>query len=211
MNNNSKNSSLKFSIDNIINGNIGHNEDQDIKQPPSSHNSSPISWPSLSSYGLNDDMQPNCIDFLNYCQYFQQLCDYKEREKTTIIGSSLHHNHHHQHRDNCEANRSSSLDTIRRFRKPSIERKPRQAYNTKQLERLENEFQNDKYLSVSKRMELSIALNLTEVQIKTWFQNRRTKWKKQMNIYETNNNSAAIIGGKHTNDSIAHSLRHCLI
>lgn len=41
-------------------------------------------------------------------------------------------------------------------------------------------FQVDKYLSVSKRMELSKALNLTEVQIKTWFQNRRTKWKKQM-------------------------------
>lgn len=68
----------------------------------------------------------------------------------------------------------------RRSRKPGLDRKPRQAYSAKQLERLETEFKVDKYLSVSKRMELSKALNLTEVQIKTWFQNRRTKWKKQL-------------------------------
>ncbi|XP_043479362.1 homeobox protein ceh-19-like [Leptopilina heterotoma] len=68
----------------------------------------------------------------------------------------------------------------RRSRKPGIDRKPRQAYSAKQLERLEAEFKVDKYLSVSKRMELSKCLNLTEVQIKTWFQNRRTKWKKQL-------------------------------
>ncbi|XP_022090705.1 homeobox protein engrailed-2-like [Acanthaster planci] len=68
----------------------------------------------------------------------------------------------------------------RRPRKPGVDRKPRQAYSSKQLERLEDEFKADKYLSVSKRLELSMALNLTETQIKTWFQNRRTKWKKQM-------------------------------
>ncbi|KAL3201941.1 hypothetical protein MRX96_012211 [Rhipicephalus microplus] len=48
----------------------------------------------------------------------------------------------------------------RRPRKPGVERKPRQAYSAKQLERLEAEFKVDKYLSVSKRMELSATLNL---------------------------------------------------
>ncbi|XP_041970717.1 homeobox protein ceh-19-like [Aricia agestis] len=71
-------------------------------------------------------------------------------------------------------------DKNRRPRRAGPERKPRQAYSAKQLERLEAEFKLDKYLSVSKRMELSKALGLTEVQIKTWFQNRRTKWKKQL-------------------------------
>ena len=61
-----------------------------------------------------------------------------------------------------------------------MDRKPRQAYSAKQLDQLEAEFKADKYLSVSKRLELSKTLHLTEVQIKTWFQNRRTKWKKQM-------------------------------
>ncbi|XP_026477733.1 homeobox protein ceh-19-like [Ctenocephalides felis] len=69
---------------------------------------------------------------------------------------------------------------IIRSRKSGVDRKPRQAYSAKQLERLEGEFKLDKYLSVSKRMELSRSLDLTEVQIKTWFQNRRTKWKKQL-------------------------------
>lgn len=68
----------------------------------------------------------------------------------------------------------------KRSRKPGVDRKPRQAYSAKQLEKLESEFKHDKYLSVNKRMELSKGLNLTEIQIKTWFQNRRTKWKKQL-------------------------------
>ncbi|TDG46181.1 hypothetical protein AWZ03_007389 [Drosophila navojoa] len=68
----------------------------------------------------------------------------------------------------------------KRLRKQGIDRKPRQAYSAKQLDRLESEFKADKYLSVTKRMELSKSLGLTEVQIKTWFQNRRTKWKKQL-------------------------------
>jgi Homeodomain len=67
-----------------------------------------------------------------------------------------------------------------RLKKTGIDRKPRQAYSQIQLEKLENEFKKDKYLSVSKRLELSKCLHLTEVQIKTWFQNRRTKWKKQL-------------------------------
>ncbi|KRF80925.1 uncharacterized protein Dvir_GJ26136 [Drosophila virilis] len=68
----------------------------------------------------------------------------------------------------------------KRLRKQGIDRKPRQAYSARQLDRLEREFKVDKYLSVTKRVELSKTLSLTEVQIKTWFQNRRTKWKKQL-------------------------------
>uniref|UniRef100_A0A1I7YGY6 Homeobox domain-containing protein n=1 Tax=Steinernema glaseri TaxID=37863 RepID=A0A1I7YGY6_9BILA len=68
----------------------------------------------------------------------------------------------------------------RRSRKAVCDRKPRQAYSSSQLDMLEQEFKQDKYLSVNKRIHLSKALNLTETQIKTWFQNRRTKWKKQI-------------------------------
>lgn len=44
---------------------------------------------------------------------------------------------------------------------------------------METEFERGKYLSVAKRTALAKSLHLTETQIKIWFQNRRTKWKRK--------------------------------
>lgn len=61
----------------------------------------------------------------------------------------------------------------------SSKKRPRTAFTPGQIKKLETEFQRNKYLSVGKRMELSKTLKLTETQIKIWFQNRRTKWKRE--------------------------------
>ena len=58
-------------------------------------------------------------------------------------------------------------------------RKLRTVFTEKQLEGLENKFSEKKYLSVPDRMELAGRLELSETQVKTWFQNRRMKCKKQ--------------------------------
>lgn len=58
-------------------------------------------------------------------------------------------------------------------------RRARTAFTYEQLVALENKFKSTRYLSVCERLNLALSLNLTETQVKIWFQNRRTKWKKQ--------------------------------
>ncbi|XP_030766507.1 homeobox protein B-H1-like [Sitophilus oryzae] len=59
------------------------------------------------------------------------------------------------------------------------QRKARTAFTDLQLQTLEKSFERQKYLSVQDRMELAAKLSLTDTQVKTWYQNRRTKWKRQ--------------------------------
>ncbi|KAK3928749.1 Homeobox protein not2 [Frankliniella fusca] len=55
----------------------------------------------------------------------------------------------------------------------------RTIFTADQLERLEAEFERQQYMVGPERLYLAHALNLTEAQVKVWFQNRRIKWRKQ--------------------------------
>ncbi|KAL1415586.1 hypothetical protein MTO96_006710 [Rhipicephalus appendiculatus] len=59
------------------------------------------------------------------------------------------------------------------LRCPKKPRKARTAFTEQQLKTLEKSFERQKYLSVQDRMELAAKLNLTDTQVKTWYQNRR--------------------------------------
>ncbi|XP_032579469.1 homeobox protein abdominal-B [Drosophila sechellia] len=67
-------------------------------------------------------------------------------------------------------------------------KKARTTFTGRQIFELEKMFENKKYLSASERTEMAKLLMVTETQVKIWFQNRRTKWKKQDNV--TNNEAA---------------------
>ncbi|XP_037300782.1 barH-like 1 homeobox protein [Manduca sexta] len=72
--------------------------------------------------------------------------------------------------------------TSRPVNSQNSSRKPRRrrtAFTHAQLAYLERKFRCQKYLSVADRGDVAEALSLSETQVKTWYQNRRTKWKRQ--------------------------------
>jgi T-cell leukemia homeobox protein 2 len=60
---------------------------------------------------------------------------------------------------------------------PKNGKKPRTSFNRTQIIELEKVFSKKKYLSSSERSILGKSLKMSDSQVKTWFQNRRTKWR----------------------------------
>ncbi|KAG5682708.1 hypothetical protein PVAND_012042 [Polypedilum vanderplanki] len=110
-----------------------------------------------------------------------------------------HHHHHNLHHEDSDDDQSDSSmlddhsicsggkDDDGSFKNglngssslSKKQRKARTAFTDHQLQTLEKSFERQKYLSVQDRMELANKLNLSDTQVKTWYQNRRTKWKRQ--------------------------------
>merc|ERR1712226_1176571 len=60
----------------------------------------------------------------------------------------------------------------------------RTAFSPSQLLKLEQAFEKNQYVVGAERKELAKTLNLSETQVKVWFQNRRTKHKREQQEQE---------------------------
>lgn len=85
------------------------------------------------------------------------------------------------------------------FRKP---KRVRTAFSPSQLLKLEHAFEKNHYVVGAERKQLAQNLNLTETQVKVWFQNRRTKHKRvQQEGDEPSSGNKSKSGGGSSNSS----------
>ncbi|UJR14125.1 hypothetical protein I4U23_001119 [Adineta vaga] len=96
-----------------------------------------------------------------------------------VIGEEESCTSENSHNTDDELYASSSSLPSMTLRSNKKQRKPRTAFTDGQLNSLEKSFERQKYLSVQERLDLANRLHLSDTQVKTWYQNRRTKWKRQ--------------------------------
>jgi len=120
------------------------------------------------------------------------------RESTAFHDQSLHGSINHRsgfrsviesdeeddQESNIQDNRNSvakeeDIRDSKSTRKSAKTRRKRTAFTSFQLKCLEEKFMMNKYLTIAERDMLAKSLQLSNKQVKTWFQNRRTKWKRE--------------------------------
>ena len=79
-----------------------------------------------------------------------------------------------------DSNQSGDASMMNKSQLPKKKRKTRTAFSNQQIYELEKRFLYQKYLTPADRDEIAGKLGLSCAQVITWFQNRRAKFKRDI-------------------------------
>ncbi|EDW75024.2 uncharacterized protein Dwil_GK19953 [Drosophila willistoni] len=132
----------------------------------------PVGPASLSHHPLLSSLPPNSAELDDSSDYQEENddCDSDDMDDHSVCSNGGKD-------DDGNSIKSGSTNDMSGLSKK--QRKARTAFTDHQLQTLEKSFERQKYLSVQERQELAHKLDLSDCQVKTWYQNRRTKWKRQ--------------------------------
>ncbi|XP_014009661.1 homeobox protein vent1 [Salmo salar] len=97
---------------------------------------------------------------------------------TTCSSPSLSENGYTSGYDSEAA--SSECPSVEEGERDGGQRRVRTRFTPEQIEKLEKIFNKHKYPDAGERVKTALKLNLSETQVRTWFQNRRMKLKREL-------------------------------
>ncbi|CAF1016690.1 unnamed protein product [Brachionus calyciflorus] len=138
-----------------------------------------------SSSNSSGSFYPPSANLPNYSLYPTSTPNYNSPSQSDIKSLPI----------SFETRKSSDLQLLPKIGgKTKKIRKPRTIYSSMQLQVLNKRFQRTQYLALPERAELAASLGLTQTQVKIWFQNKRSKFKKNVNGGDDSTDEAQFIG-----------------
>lgn len=138
---------------------------------------------SYHTYGKSDYDTEHTFDYISGHQrgvLLQRQNEQLEQCRVRYWGADRYHGHLSPWQY-----RYPSQGPLSRFLDPSVllpnlrkSKRIRTAFSPTQLLQLEHAFEKNHYVVGQERKELALKLGLSETQVKVWFQNRRTKYKR---------------------------------
>ncbi|CAH8842449.1 unnamed protein product [Trichobilharzia szidati] len=164
-----------FSIENILQP--SNHSSNDTCYSITNHNQDCPSEFLQVNYSTNSKLFMHGVDLITFSGDASIYSTFTSNQLSELDRLQAQHNHNH-HQQQLQHHQQEEQHQEQQHQQPY--RRKRTAFTQSQLFCLEQSFLCQRYLSVTERADLAAHLGLSEAQIKTWYQNRRTKWKRQM-------------------------------